>query len=74
MFQKCFNAFQKLVDWIDSKFHCMNDFYGELGQDMDFLQTWKTAYPRSRARVEPLHPDGEEEGYGTAGIGTRGGR
>lgn len=60
MFQKCFNAFQKLVDWIDSKFHCMNDFYGELGQDMDFLQTWKTAYPRSRAKVEPLHPDGEE--------------
>lgn len=60
MFQKCFNAFQKLVDWIDSRFHCMNDFYGELGQDMDFLQTWKTAYPRSRARVEPLHPDGEE--------------
>ena len=38
----------------------MNDFYGELGQDMDFLQTWKTAYPRSRAKVEPLHPDGEE--------------
>ena len=73
MFQKCFNAFQRLVEWIDSKFHCMNDFYGELGQDMDFLQTWKTAYPRSRARVEPLHPDGEE-GYGTAGIGTRGGR
>lgn len=71
MFQKCFNAFQKLVDWIDSKFHCMNDFYGELGEDMDFLQTWKTAYPRSRARVEPLHPDGEESSI-NLGIGSRG--
>ena len=71
MFQKCFNAFQKLVDWIVSKFHCMNDFYGELGQDMDFLQTWKTAYPRSRARVEPLHPDGDESSI-NIGIGSRG--
>ena len=71
MFQKCFNAFQKLVDWIDGKFHCMNDFYSELGQDMDFLQTWKTAYPKSRARVEPLHPDGEESSI-NLGIGSRG--
>ena len=74
MFTKCLSAFTKLVEWIDNKLHCMNEMYQELGnENEDFLRTWKTAYPRSRARVEPLHPDGEDS-YGSAGIGTRGGR
>ena len=73
MFQKCFKAFQKLVEWVERKFHCINELYADLGQDNDFLQTWKTAYPKSKAKTETLRPDGED-GYDSAGFGTRSGR
>lgn len=55
----CLNAFSRLIEWIEARYNCIDNIYSELGENMDFLRTWKTLYPRSRARVEPLHPDGE---------------
>lgn len=64
MAEKALNAFRMQSEWLERK-GLSAESYNELCHDMDFLQTNKTVYPRNRARVEPLYPDGETSRSGS---------
>lgn len=57
-FNKALNAFSKAMHYMSvNDSDLMEKFFNENKDSLDFLQVWKTCYPKSNVRVAPLDRD-----------------